>query len=126
MASVAAVAIVGACATSAAWAVAYTPGDVFADVGGGIIKEFTPAGVLVQSLNDTHSGEGDGMAFDANGNLYATAGVAANTVVKFNNSGTLDRQPKCRSARGTLMNFAMQGIVRAASVLRRNGRPSGD
>jgi DNA-binding beta-propeller fold protein YncE len=74
---------------SAAWAASYTTGDVFADVGGGIIKEFTPAGVLVQSLNDTHPGEGDGMAFDASGNLYATAGFAANTVVKFDNSGNL-------------------------------------
>jgi hypothetical protein len=79
----------GALFSSNAWAIAYTPGDVFADVGGGIIKEFTPAGVLVQSLNTTHPGEGDGMAFDASGNLYATSGFAANTVVKFNNSGTL-------------------------------------
>jgi hypothetical protein len=79
----------GALTTSSAWAASYTTGDVFADVGGGIIKEFTPAGVLVQSLNDTHPGEGDGMEFDASGNLYATAGFAANTVVKFDNSGNL-------------------------------------
>ncbi len=79
----------GTLITSAAWAAPYTTGDVFADVGGGIIKEFTPAGVLVQTLNDTHPGEGDGMAFDASGNLYATAGFAANTVVKFDNSGNL-------------------------------------
>jgi outer membrane protein assembly factor BamB len=75
--------------TSAAWAAPFTVGDVFADVGGGIIKEFTPAGVLVQSLNTTHPGEGDGMAFDASGNLYATVGFAANTIVKFDSSGTL-------------------------------------
>ena len=79
----------GALVTSNAWALPYTPGDVFADVGGGIIKEFTPNGVLVQALNDTHSGEGDGMAFDAAGNLYATAGFAANTVVKFDPNGVL-------------------------------------
>jgi hypothetical protein len=79
----------GALTSSPAWAVAYTSGDVFADVSGGIIKEFTPAGILVQSLNTTHPGEGDGMAFDASGNLYATSGFAANTVVKFDNSGTL-------------------------------------
>ncbi|MCL5068062.1 MAG: hypothetical protein M1368_06895, partial [Thaumarchaeota archaeon] len=34
------------------------------------------------------SGEGDGMAFDKSGNLYATEGFAANTIVKFDNTGT--------------------------------------
>ena len=75
--------------SSSAWAIPYTVGNVFANVGGGIIKEFTPTGTLVQTLNTTHPGEGDGMAFDASGNLYATQGFAANTVVKFDNAGNL-------------------------------------
>ncbi len=73
----------------ASQAIPYTKGDLFADVGGGIIKEFTPTGTLVQTLNTTHPGEGDGMAFDSSGNHYATSGFAANTVVKFDNSGNL-------------------------------------
>ncbi len=70
-------------------AVPYTKGDVFADAGAGLIYEYTPTGTLVQTLNTTHVGEGDGMAFDSSGNLYATSGFAANTVVKFDNSGNL-------------------------------------
>jgi DNA-binding beta-propeller fold protein YncE len=76
---------------SSAWAVAYTTGDVFAAVGNGQIKEFTPTGVLVQILNDTHgffNSQNAGMAFDAAGNLYST-NFGANTLVKYNNSGTL-------------------------------------
>jgi hypothetical protein len=70
-------------------ALPYTKGDVFADAGAGLIYEFTPTGTLVQTLNTTHVGEGDGMAFDNNGNLYATSGFAANTVVKFDSNGNL-------------------------------------
>lgn len=68
---------------------AFVVGDVFADVGGGTIKEFTPTGTLVQTLTTGYVGEGDGMAFDNAGNLYATQGFAANTVVKFDNNGNL-------------------------------------
>jgi WD40 repeat protein len=67
---------------------AFTMGDVFAS-SNGLIREFTPTGTLVQTLDTTHPGEGDGLAFDSSGNLYATAGFSANTVVKFNNTGTL-------------------------------------
>jgi hypothetical protein len=74
---------------SKAQATPFVKGDVFADVGGGIIKEFQPDGTFVQSLNTTHPGEGDGMAFDNSGNLYATSGFAANTVVKFDSNGNL-------------------------------------
>ncbi len=72
-----------------AQAIPYTKGDVFADAGAGLIYEYTPTGTLVQTLNTTHVGEGDGMAFDSSGNLYATSGFAANTVVKFDNGGNL-------------------------------------
>ena len=44
---------------------------------------------MVQTLDTTHPGEGDGLAFDSSGNLYATAGFSANTMVKFDNTGTL-------------------------------------
>ena len=71
-----------------AHAAAFTLGDVFAS-SDGLIREYTPTGTLVQTLNTTHPGEGDGLAFDSSGNLYATAGFSANTVVKFDNTGTL-------------------------------------
>jgi PEP-CTERM motif-containing protein len=84
------VALVAAGLTSSvAQASPYVLGDVFADIGGGIIKEFHSNGTFYQSLNTTHVGEGDGMSFDAAGNLYATSGFAANTVVKFDNNGVL-------------------------------------
>ena len=69
---------------------AFSPGDVFASVGKGIVKRFSPAGALLQTL-DSVSGanEGDGMAFDTAGNLYATQGFTANKVVKFDLNGTL-------------------------------------
>jgi hypothetical protein len=71
------------------WAAAFTLGDVFAAVGNGQVKEFTPNGTLVQILND---GSGStfttGMAFDSSGNLYVT-NFSGTTVSKFNNNGTL-------------------------------------
>jgi DNA-binding beta-propeller fold protein YncE len=76
-------------ASSVAWALPFVTGDIFADVGGGNIKEFHSDGSFYQNLFTTHPGEGDGMAFDASGNLYATSGFAANTVVKFDNNGAL-------------------------------------
>ena len=72
-----------------AQATSFVKGDVFADVGGGFIKEFQPDGTFVQALNTKHPGEGDGMAFDSSGNLYATSGFPANTVVKFDSNGNL-------------------------------------
>ena len=51
----------------------YTPGDVFVAIGSGEVQEFTPTGVLVQTLNDTTgSTYTAGMAFDIQGNLYVT------------------------------------------------------
>lgn len=64
----------------------YTVGDVFAGVGGGAIKEFSPTGTLIQTLSAPASTEDSGMTFDLAGNLYATQFTVAR-VVKFDNAG---------------------------------------
>lgn len=72
-----------------AQAIPYTVGNVFASVGAGLVKEFTPAGVLVQTLNTTTgSSETTGSAFDSAGNFFVT-GFGTSTLSKFNNSGGL-------------------------------------
>jgi len=67
----------------------YKFGDVFVSVGSGQVQEFTPTGVLVQTLND---GSGSvfttGSAFDSAGNLYVT-NFSVGTVSKFDNKGNL-------------------------------------
>ena len=51
----------------------FTIGDVFASVGGGLVREYTPTGTLVQTLNtNTNSQYTTGSAFDAAGNFYVT------------------------------------------------------
>src|SRR2546425_10881809 len=67
--------------------IAFQTGDVLAGVGNGKIKHFNPDGTLLDIL-DTGAGstEDTGMAFDAAGNLYATA-FQANNVYKFDNTG---------------------------------------
>ncbi len=70
-------------------AVAYNKGDVFAGVGAGKIKHFTPDGVLLETLDTTTgSNEQTGMAFDTAGNLYATDWTASK-MSKFDNMGNL-------------------------------------
>ncbi|HUZ02297.1 MAG TPA: Ig-like domain repeat protein, partial [Thermomicrobiaceae bacterium] len=66
----------------------YTVGDVFAGVGGGNIKEFSPTGTLIQTLSAPAGTEDSGMVFDLAGNLYATQ-FQAERVVKFDNAGNL-------------------------------------
>lgn len=69
--------------------VRYTPGDVFVAVGNGRVQEFTPAGVLVQTLDDTTgSTYTAGMAFDQQGNLYVT-NFSAGIISKFDVNGNL-------------------------------------
>lgn len=84
-------AILFCAALASAAGVTYTIGDVFAGVGGGQIKHFSPTGVLLDTLN-TGCGSGDtlGMAWDLSGNLYATTsfGCAAQ-VYKFDSAGNL-------------------------------------
>jgi hypothetical protein len=51
----------------------FTIGDVFASVGGGLVREFSPTGTLVQTLNtNTNSPFTTGSAFDSSGNFYVT------------------------------------------------------
>jgi len=64
-------------------------GDVFASVGSGLVREFTPTGTLVQTLNTgTNSTFTAGSAFDAAGDLLVTT-FASNVVSKFDVNGTL-------------------------------------
>lgn len=67
----------------------FQEGDVFAGVGNGLVKRFQPDGTLIQTL-DTTSGSvyQTGMCFDSVGNLYTT-NFDAQTMSKFNNSGSL-------------------------------------
>ena len=67
----------------------YVVGHVFAGVGNSQVKEFTPTGTLVQTLNDTTGTTyTTGMCFDPAGNLYVT-NFSGSTVSKFDNSGNL-------------------------------------
>lgn len=64
-------------------------GNVLAGVGAGKIKQFSPTGTLVSTLDSgTTSSETTGMCFDASANLFATM-FSISSVVKFNNAGTL-------------------------------------
>jgi PEP-CTERM motif len=67
----------------------YTIGDVFASIGTGRVNEYTPGGVLVQTLN-TGNGAAftTGSGFDSSGNFFVTD-FGSNVVSKFDNSGNL-------------------------------------
>jgi hypothetical protein len=66
-----------------------TPGDVLVSVGNGLVKEFTPTGTPVQTLDTgQNSSETTGLAFDGAGNLYVTT-FGAQNVYKFNHNGAL-------------------------------------
>lgn len=81
--------VIGIGTAGTAQAVPFTLGDIFASVGNGLVKEFTPAGVLVQTLNSTTgASEMTGSAFDSAGNFFVT-GFGTSTLSKFNNSGVL-------------------------------------
>lgn len=77
-------------------AIPFTKGDIFVGTGGGFVQEFTPTGILVQTLDTgckcTYTG---GMAFDSQGNLYVTNfGDIGNKkngvgVAKFDKNGNL-------------------------------------
>jgi hypothetical protein len=60
-------------AASTAAAGPFAIGDVFASVGNGLVREFTPSGVLVQTLNTNISSEfTTGGVFASSGNFYVT------------------------------------------------------
>lgn len=74
---------------SVSLAATFTKGNIFASVGNGKVKEFTPAGVLVQTL-DTTTGSSftTGSAFDSGGNFFVTS-FGASKVSKFDLNGNL-------------------------------------
>jgi hypothetical protein len=80
-------------AQPASASVPYAVGDVFAGIGNGNIKQFSPTGTLKNTLN-TQSGslEDTGMCFDASGNLYST-NFEANDMTKFDNAGNVLTHP---------------------------------
>jgi len=66
----------------------YQLGDVFVAVGNGLVNEYTPAGVFVQTMNNgTGNAYTTGMAFDSSANLYVTN--FNTTTSKFDSSGNL-------------------------------------
>jgi hypothetical protein len=69
--------------------VPFTIGNVFVSVSNGLVREFTPAGILVQTLNTGNpQDETAGSAFDTFGNFFVTT-FSRNTVAKFDNNGNL-------------------------------------
>ena len=71
-----------------AFASDFQTGDVFVAIGNGEVNEYTPTGVLVQTLNDTQGGFTTGMAFDAGGNLYVT-NFSVGSISQFDVHGNL-------------------------------------
>jgi hypothetical protein len=75
----------------AAAATVFSPGQVFASVGGSQVNVYDPtSGDLVDTLNDgTNEPYTAGSAFDANGNLYVTDDING-TISKYAPDGTFD------------------------------------
>jgi sugar lactone lactonase YvrE len=72
--------------TAKAAGVALTKGDVLGAVGNGSVKHFDPSGTLLDTLVGAPSTFTTGMAFDSDGNLYAT-GFDGEAVSKFDTLG---------------------------------------
>jgi hypothetical protein len=83
--------LVGFLLTSAQSAVAslIATGDLMISLRNGTVREYTPTGTLVQTLNTGFSGEINGSGFDSSGNFYVTAGFSGGGVVKFNPTANL-------------------------------------
>jgi hypothetical protein len=64
-------------------------GDLMVSLRNGTVREYTPTGTLVQTLNTGFSGEINGSGFDQSGNFYVTAGFSGGGVVKFDPNGNL-------------------------------------
>ena len=75
-------------AASPAAAVVFVSGDVFAAVGGGLVRHYSSAGILKDTLNTTRGGFTTGMAFDTGGALYVSNFSDA-SIAKFTNAGAL-------------------------------------
>jgi PEP-CTERM motif len=80
----AAVSVIATPATAATFVL----GDVFAAVGSGLVRQYSSAGVLKDTLNTGQGGFTTGMAFDSAGNLYVT-NFSAGNVTKFNTLGVI-------------------------------------
>ncbi len=74
--------------TTPAMAATFVLGDVFAAVGSGLVRQYSNAGVLKDTLNTGQGGFTTGMAFDTAGNLFVT-NFSAGNVTKFNSSGVI-------------------------------------
>jgi hypothetical protein len=90
-------------------AATFAVGDVFASVNNGLVRQFSSAGVLKDTLNAGGSGFTTGSASDAAGNFYVT-NFSQNAVYKFTNGG---------SNTGTLWisSAQMPGTASAESIL---------
>lgn len=70
--------------------ISFEPGDVFVSLEDGPVQWWTPDGILRSVLIPTVTGTGEGMDFDASGNLYVARWcidsmcATGNTVEKFN------------------------------------------
>jgi sugar lactone lactonase YvrE len=74
--------------SSQAAGVPYQTGDVFAAIGRGVVKHFSPDGTLLDTLSYGTGTYDAGMAFDTSGNLYVT-GFDSQNVYKFDPLGNL-------------------------------------
>jgi streptogramin lyase len=82
-------ALVLALTAQPAHAVVPNKGELYVGLDNGLIGHYTNAGVLIETLDSTHgTSKSAGMCFDSSGNLFS-AQVQANTVSKFNPSGSL-------------------------------------
>ena len=86
----AALAAVVACLwlTTAVASAAFVPGNILASVGGGLVKEFTPAGALVATYDTGTNSITTGTVFDSSGNLFVTD-FDGQAVSEFNPAGEL-------------------------------------
>jgi hypothetical protein len=75
--------------TASAAGVQYVVGDVFAGDASGLIKHFSPTGVLLDTLDTgSNSAEQTGMCFGESGNLRST-NFTANNMTLFDNMGNV-------------------------------------
>jgi hypothetical protein len=81
-------AFVGSLLTPSTASAAFTPGNILASVGGGLVKEFTPEGVLAASYNTGTDSTTTGTVFDSTGDLFVTD-FDGNDVSEFNPAGGL-------------------------------------
>lgn len=65
----------------------FTPGNLLASTGDGLVREFTPEGAEVRALN-TGAFQTAGSAFGLDGQLYVTT-FSSNSVAEFDSSGDL-------------------------------------